>query len=298
VEHTPRFDLVDLRLFAMVAEVNSLTRAAERSFLSLAAVSLRIKSLEEALGTKLLYRAQRGVSLTVAGEVFAERARTILHEIDRLNVDMRPFSKGIRGHVRLFANTPAVTELLPSVLAQFFRVHGDISVDLQERLSPEIVRAVHDGLADIGVISSNVRADGLETLPYMQDRLVLAVPEGHPLAGAKSIGFSETLEYDFIGLDTNSATHTFLQHEMLRIGLAMRIRIRVRSFDAIFRMIEADLGIGVIPEIVARRHAKVHRVKIVQLQDEWAVREFRICMRRASELPVFVRELVDFILRS
>lgn len=294
----PHFDLVDLRLYVRVAEASSLTRGAERSFLSLAAASLRIKNLEEALGSQLLYRTKRGVSPTPAGEVFLDHARKVLNELEQLQSEMRPFSRGVRGHVRLFANATAISELLPQVLAKFFDIHSVISVDLQERLSPEIVRAVHEGIADIGVISGLVRADGLETIPYRKDPLVLAVPADHPLAQQGYIQFSEALEYDFIGLDARSATHSFMQQEVSQAGRAMRQRIQVGSFDAMCRMIEANVGIGVLPELAARRHARSHRIRTLQLTDEWTVRELRICMRKRAELPVFARELVDFILQT
>lgn len=292
------FDLVDLRLFVKVAEANSLTRGAERSSLSLAAVSLRIKHLEEALGTKLLYRETRGVSTTEAGRVFLDHARQVLEQIERLQSGMQPFSSGVRGHVRLFANTTAISELLPSVLAKFFDIHSAISVDLQERLSIEIVRAVHEGIADIGVISAYVWAEGLETLPYRKDRLVLAVPFGHPLAQVEHMQFTDALEYEFIGLDAHSATHSFLQHEVSQSGRRMQQRIQVGNFDAMCRMVEANVGIGVLPEMAARRHAKLTKIKIVQLLDDWAARELRICVRRLDDLPIFARELIDFIVNS
>ena len=292
------FDLVDLKLFVRVAEVNSLTRGAERSFLSLPAASLRIKNLEEAIGAKLLYRAKRGVSLTEAGEVFLNRARKVLEEIERLQGDMQPYSSGVRGHVRLFANTTAISELLPAVLGKFLATHHAITIDLQERLSPEIVRAVHEGVADVGVVVASVRADGLETLPYKKDHLVLAVPLEHPLAEVPYIQFADTLDYDFVGLAPHSALRSFLQHEVSALGRGMRLRIQVGSFDAMCRMIEESVGIGVLPELAARRHARTTRIKIVQLLDEWAERELRICVRRLSELPVFARELIDFIVRN
>ena len=296
--NNPHFDLVDLRLFVKVAEASSFTRGAERSFLSLAATSLRIKNLEEALGSQLLYREKRGVSVTPAGIVFLEHARRVLEEIEQLQGKMQPFSQGVRGHVRLFANTMAISELLPAVLAKFFAIHEVITIDLQERLSAEIVRAVHEGVADIGVISSLVRADGLETMPYRKDRMVLAVPIGHPLAGSDFIHFAEALDYEFVGLTSHSATHWFLQQEVTKIGRGMRQRFQVGSFDAMCRMIEAGVGIGVVPEIAARRHSKSMQLKTVQLLDDWAMRELRICVRRRAELPLFAAELIDFIVKS
>lgn len=293
-----RFDLVDLRLFVEVAESNSLTRGAERAFLSVAAASLRIKSLEEGLGAQLLYRQNRGVSPTRAGEVLLEHARRVLTEVEQLQRGLQPFSQGIRGHVRLFANATAICEFLPAVLGRFFETHPAITVDLQERLSAEIVRSVLEGVADIGVISARVAADGLETLPYKKDRMVLAVPEGHPLSEVKSIHFADTLDHEYIGLDSHSASYSYLQQEVLQLGRSMHLRIQVGSYDAMCRMVEAGVGIGVLPEMAACRHARSTRIRIVQLLDEWATRELRICVRSQSELPVFARELIEFILQS
>jgi len=293
-----RFDLVDLRLFVEVAESASLTRGAERACLSVAAASLRIKSLEEGLGAQLLYREKRGVSTTRAGEVLTEHARRVLAEVEQLQRGLQPFSQGVRGHVRLFANATAIGECLPGVLARFFEAHPAITVDLQERLSAEIVRSVLEGVADIGVISARVSADGLETLPYRKDRMVLVVPEGHPLAQARGVLFADTLDHEYIGLDSHSASYSYLQQEVLQLGRSMHLRIQVGSYDAMCRMVEAGVGIGVLPEMAARRHARLARIQIVPLLDEWATRELRICLRSQAELPVFARELVEFILQS
>ncbi|GAA5231927.1 LysR family transcriptional regulator [Verticiella sediminum] len=294
----PRFDLTDIRVFTSVAEEESFTRGAERAFLSLSAASLRVKNLEEVLGAQLFYRGTRGLSLTPAGEAFLECARNVLHGVERLQDIMQPFSQGVSGHVRLFANATAISEILPGVLARFFRTHAGITVDLQERLSAEIVRAVHERIADIGVISGHVVAEGVETLPYRKDRLVLAVAEDHPLADVPFMYFADALEHDFIGLDTHSATVAFLQHEVAQMRCSLRQRVQVCSFDAMCRMVEAGVGVGVLPEMVAKRLAKATRFKTVQLMDDWAMRELRICVRRQSEMPVFARELVDFILQS
>ena len=293
----PRFDLIDLRLFVMVAQSHSFTKGAEKVFLSVAAASLRIKSLEERLGAQLFYRNKGGVSPTRAGEVLLEHALRVLDEIERLQSEMQPFSQGVRGHIRLFANATAICEFLPEVLAQFFETHAAITVDLQERLSAEIVHAVREGIADIGVISARVAADVLETLPYKKDQMVIVAPQNHPLAELDSIHFADALDYEFISLDSRSASYSYLQQEVELLGRAMRQRIQVSSYDAMCRMVEAGVGIGVLPEMAARRHARMARIAIVQLEDEWATRELRICVRKQTELRAFARELIDFILQ-
>jgi len=293
----PRFDLVDLRLFVMVAESNSLTKGAEKVFLSVAAASLRIKSLEERLGAQLFYRNKRGVSPTRAGEVFLERARRVLDEIEHLQSEIQPFSQGVRGHVRLFANATAICEFLPEVLARFFEANPAITLDLQERLSAEIVHAVLEGVADIGVISARVAADGLETLPYKKDQMVIVTPKSHPLAERESVRFADALDYEFISLDSRSASYSYLQQEVELLGRAMHKRIQVSSYDAMCRMVEAGVGIGALPEMAARRLSGLSQIAIVHLLDEWATRELRICVRKQTELRPFARELISFILQ-
>ncbi len=298
MSHIPRFDLVDLRLFSMVAEGSSLTRGAERACLSVAAASLRIKSLEEGVGAQLLYRNKRGMSLTSAGEMFLEHALSVLAEVEKLQVALQPFSSGIQGHVRLFANPTAISEFLPAVLAKFFEIHSRVTLDLQERLSAEVVRAVHDGVADIGVISAGVAVDGLETFPYKKDKMVLVVPKNHPLAEFECTSFADTLEYEFIGLNSHSTTYTYLQKEVLEYGRSMLQRVQVGSYDAMCRMIQAGVGIGIMPEMVARRHENFSEINIIYLSNEWATRELRICVRKKEDLPIFTRELIDFILKN
>ncbi|QIL69343.1 LysR family transcriptional regulator [Diaphorobacter sp. HDW4B] len=294
----PRFDLVDLRLFVLVVEGSSLTRGAERAFLSVAAASLRIKSLEEGVGAQLLYRNKKGMSPTRAGEVFLQHALRVLGEVEELQKGIQAFSSGVRGHVRLFANATAVCEFLPAVLAKFFVAHSSITVDLQERLSAEIVRSVQDSVADIGVISGRASAEGLETLPYKKDLMVLAVPDQHPLGSMKSLHFADALDYEFVSLSSRTSTYTYLQQEVAQTERAMQQRVEVGSYDAMCRMIEAGVGIGVLPEMVARRHARSMRIKIVALQDEWAMRELKICVRKLDDQPVFAQRLIEFILEN
>lgn len=292
------FDLVDLRLFSLIAKSGSLTKGSDLASLSLAAASLRIKSLEEGLGAQLLYRNKRGMSLTSAGETFLEQTLLILDQAQCLRTKMQPFSKGILGHVRLFANPTAIGEFLPSVLGRFFRLHPAITVNLKECPSIEVVRAVSQGVADIGVVSGNVVADGLEALQYKVDRLVLATPVDHPLAEITSIHLADTLNHEFISLDMHSTSHSYLQKEIAQFGSGMQKRIEVSSYDAMCRMVEAGIGVGVLPEVVARRHRQSMQFRTINLLDDWAVRKHYICARKISELPVFTRELIDFILQS
>lgn len=289
------FDLVDLRLMVHIAEANSMTRGAELSFISLPAASTRIKNLEESIGTKLLYRNSQGVTLTPPGQSFVSHARTVLGQIEHLRGDMQEYVRGIKGHVRVFANTTSLGEFLPPVLRSYLRRNPDINIDLRERLSHDIVRAVTEGQTDIGIVAGLVRTENLETLPYRRDRLVLVVPQGHELSHETQIAFSDTLDQDYIGLHEASAIHAFLRQASDQLHRPIKQRIQASNFETACRMIEAGVGVGVLPESAASRHAHSMDIAIVPLSDAWSVRDMQICVRSLEGLPSFARELVELL---
>jgi len=289
------FDLPDIKLFVNIAEANSLTRGAERSHMSLPAASIRIKNLEEGLGVKLLYRTSQGVTLTPPGQAFMHHARLVLQQLGDLRTDLSEYVKGTRGHVRIFANTSAMAELLPALLPKFLASHPDVNVDLKERLSHDIVRAVSEGKVDVGIVAGNVRTEGLETLALSEDRLVLVTSESHVLANRGRIDFSEALTHDFVGMIEASAIHAFLAQAANELNRPIKIRIQVGNFEAACRMIESNVGIGVVPFSSASRHAKTMNIRMVELTDEWAVRKMQVCVRNLQALPAFARELVELL---
>ncbi len=289
------FDLVDLRLMVRIAETNGLTRGAEASHMSLPAASTRVKNLEESIGTKLLYRTSQGVTLTPPGQAFVHHARLVLGQIEHLRGDLQSFAKGIKGHLRVFANTTALGEFLPPVLRDYLRSHPDVNIDLRERLSHDIVRAVTEGQTDIGIVAGAVRTENLETLPYRQDTLLLVVPRGHALAGGNPVAFADTLELDHVGLSEASAIHAFLRQACDRLHRVLPTRIEVGNFEAACRMVEAGVGVAILPGSAARRHAQSMAIDTVALSDDWSLREMQICMRNLQALPPFARDLVDLL---
>jgi len=286
------FDLADLRLFIHIGESPSLTQGARRAFLSPAAASARIKALEGQLGTRLLYRDSRGVELTPAGQKLLRHARLIMSQVDYLKAEFTHFGIDSAGHIRIFANTTAVTEFLPEVLAGFLAKRPGVTVDLQERLSRDIVRGVLDGSTDMGIIAGPVEATGLQVIHFSTDRLVLTVPVGHELATHKKVTLKETLAFQHIGLHEGSTLLSFLRDHVERLGLNLSLRIQVSSFEAICRMVEAGVGIGVLPESAAMRHRRTMQLVTIELDEPWAVRERSILVRELDALPGTVRALI------
>jgi DNA-binding transcriptional LysR family regulator len=290
-----RFDLADLSLFRHVVEAGSITHGAERANLALAAASTRIRNMEEALGAALLVRSRQGVTPTQAGRTLLQHARAVLRQVERLEEDLGAYAGGLAGQIRVLSNTNALTEFLPEALSSFLAAHPQVSVDLEERLSDEIVGLIAEGVADIGIIAGTVDAAALETFPFRKDRFVLVVARDHPLARQRKIAFAQVLDYDFVGLDRASALQRFLADKAARLGQPLRLRIQLRSFDAVCRLVECKVGIGIVPETTARRVSRSMAIAIVVLTDPWAVRELTICIRRLNDLAPLARRLVEHL---
>jgi DNA-binding transcriptional LysR family regulator len=288
-----RFDLTDLSLFRHAVEAGSITGGAERAHLALAAASTRIRNMEEALGAALLVRGRHGVTPTQAGRTLLQHARTMLRQAERLREDLSAYAGGLAGQIRVLSNTNALTEFLPEALSSFLATHPHVSVDLEERLSDEIVGLIAEGVADLGIVAATVDTSALKTYPFRKDRFVLVVAHTHPLAKRSKISFAQVLDHDFVGLDRASALQRFLADKAALIGRPLRLRVQLRSFDAVCRMVERNVGIGIVPETTARRMAQT--VVPVELTDPWAVRELTICIRNFEELPPYARQLVEHL---
>lgn len=287
------FDLLDLRLFHAVAQELNITRAAESQHLSLAAASARIKALETHAAVPLLYREARGVRLTAAGEAFLHHARAMLLQTEQLRADLHEYGHGLRGHVRVFANTTAVSDILPEVLPAFLKANPKLNVELQEKSYAEITLGVLDRRADLGILSGTVNTLGLRGIHFSTDRLVLVVPKGHRLARRKSIAFADTLDEDHVGMHPGSTLQEFLAKVTGGLGKPLRLRVELSSFDAVCRMIGGGVGIGVVPESSARRNLEAMQLVQVELTDDWRIRERYVLVREGEPPPAFAQALID-----
>ena len=292
-----RIDLTSLQLFVAVCELGSIGKAAEREFIAASAVSKRLSDLETTLDTTLLYRHARGVDLTPAGESLLHHARSVLFSLDRMQGELSEYADGVRGHVRVHASISAIVQFLPEDLGAFIRRHGSVKIDLEEHLSSEVVRAVHEGAADLGICNAAASdsAGVLQTRPYRHDRLVLIVPRGHALAGRSALHFEDSLEFDHVGLHSNSSIHLAMRNAAAGLGRTIRLRIQVTGLDAMCRMIHNGLGIGVMPLRAFELMHGVGDLASVDLRDPWAERQICMVARDFSTLPVTARLLVEHL---
>jgi DNA-binding transcriptional LysR family regulator len=289
-----RPDLSSLALFVRIAEARSITRAAEANHIALAAASRRVTQLEEQFGVQLLYRSARGVELTPAGSALLFHAREMLGKVDEMRAEISDYSKGAKGIVRVHANASALAQYLPDDLATFAAAYPEIKVSLGEERSGAIVEAVRKGAADVGIVMEGADAPGLELYEYRSDKLCAVVPRKHPVR-ARRLAFARLLDHDFVGLEGNTVISRILLEQASRAGKPLRLRVQVKSFDVVARMIQAGLGIGVLPEAAANAFARPMGLRLILLTDAWALRRMFVCVRQNASLPAPARQLLDHL---
>ena len=292
-------ELKTLRLFAAVCEHSNMARAAVQEHIEPSAVSKRMAQFETELGTALLTRSRRGVLPTAAGLAVLEHAHRVLFTMNQIAHEAATFAAGVTAHVRMVATASAIAESLLDDVASFMREprNRDVRVDIEERVSDDLVRHLRDGMASVGVCWDSISLEDLQSRPYRRDRLALAVHPKHALARRKSLRFEQTLDWDHVGLQPNSAVHRMLQRAAARVGRSVSYRVVVSNFDAAFRVVAANLAISVVPVEVGGPYASLLGVKLVPLTDAWTERCFVICCRDFDVLQPASRRLVEHLVQ-
>jgi len=290
-----RFDLTDLQLLVRVSDAGTLTAGAAACQMTLASASERMRGLERALGAALLVRGARGVRPTAQGEAVLKHARDVLAQLAAMDGEMTRRRGGSLGALRLQGNTAACRELLPDALASFLPAHPGAAITLEERCSEDIVEAVRAGRADGGIVSDAVDRRGLQAVALRADPLVLVLPAGHPLAGRPELSLAEVLREPFVGLTEGTALQDHVDARARQLAVRLDYRVRTAGLDVVCRLAGRGIGLGVVPQTVARRCAVAAGVGAVRLTDAWAQRRLLFVSRpRAGLAPLgrrFARHL-------
>lgn len=287
-------DFFTLQLFVAVCETGNMSRAAEGSSMVASAVSKRLAQLEASVGAELLVRKRHGVAPTAAGETLLEHARSILMSADRIERDMAGHAAGIQGRVNVLATATVMAETLADEIAHFLQQpgHQSIQVDLEERISPDVIRGIREGVASIGICWDAADTGPLHTATYRHDHLCVAVPRGHPLSQRGSVRFEDTLDFEHVVMPINSAVSVRLQREAGLLGKRLLYRVIVTNFEAALRVVRAGLAITLVPLEVADIYAQMHGLVILKLDEAWARRRFILCHRGEDALTPAALQLL------
>lgn len=289
-----RVSLPDLRLFLAVAEAGSITAGAHQIHLSLAAASTRLQKLEHAIGATVFVRSKQGVSMTDAGRTLFRHAGRLQRDMEALHAEMAAHAHGVRSTVRVLCNTAAMTEYLPRLIGQFLIQHRDIDIDLRELDSHDVLSAMHQEQADIGIFADYVGTEGLQTQLFRTDRLVAIMPIGNESEAQRAVSFVDLLGQQFVGLSAESGLSRFLQSQALHHGRGIHHRIRVRSLEDVVSLVIDGVGVAVIPETAALRLANEHTL-IRPLVDPWSTRRLLLCTVSNAGIGLAAARLFDFL---
>lgn len=287
-----RFDLTTLHLFLSAVDEGSIAAAAGVNAIAPSAISRRISELEHRLNTPLLYRRTKGVEPTAAGDALVRHARNLVRLMGQMEAEMSEFSDGVRGHVRIVANSSSIAQFLPEDLSTFKADFPDIRIALREETSERCVQDVREGLADIAIFSEATSSQDLEVFVYRQDRLFVIAPSDHPLAAKNTIQFFETLQFEHVGMQPGSSLLGQLIAQAAELEKTILFAIQVTSFDGVRRMVESGLGIAILPDGVAPNPTEGGRLSVIPLSDPWATRTLYIGVREVSALPLVVRKFL------
>ncbi|SMF88600.1 DNA-binding transcriptional regulator, LysR family [Azospirillum oryzae] len=290
-----RFDLLSLKLFVAVCEQQNISRVADAEHIAASAVSKRMSDMERMLGTALFYRSNKGLELTPAAHTLLRHAHGIIRNLMQMESELLDHAMGVCGQVRLHASVSTIVQYLPADISRFLHLHPAVRIDLEEGLSQDVLRAVSENAADIGIFGGTSLVAGLRVLPYRSDHLMVIMPADHPLAALPSLSFDEVAKHDLIGPQKGSYLDSLVLRAAADLSHPLRLRIRVNGFEPVRSMVEAKLGIGLVPEHHAERYVGTGALVAVPLDEPWAVRHWRICTRDVDSLPAPVQLLVEHL---
>jgi DNA-binding transcriptional LysR family regulator len=288
-----RIDAYSLRLFVATAIEGSIARGAAKEHIAASALSRRIADLEHSLGVALFVRSPRGIELTNAGRVVFDRGLQIDQDIQLLKRDVQASDGVVNGTVRLSANMSSIIGYLPERLKSYTATFPHVTLALSEADTKDVIRACLDDRADVGVCVKADAPAGLDAWYFASDPLLVVVPAGHALASEQAIRYTQALQYPLIGVHPGGSLDTLLQEKSKAISGVANIAVQVSSFDAACRMIEAGLGITIMPRSAASAYAGARKFVRRPLAETWGARELWIYSLRKSPRLRSVQALID-----
>ena len=280
-----RYNLITLDLFLCASKYKSLVKAAKEKNLVVSAVSKRILDLEKSVGVNLFYRKKTGVELTPAGLEMQKHCTKIFNSINIMDESIKEYSLVSSGIVRVTANLSSITQFLPADLSTFSKKFPKIKINLKEKTSSEIISSVKESLSDIGIFSEHVEnTERLRIIDYKNDTLVLVVPEYHPLVSKLTVKIKDFIKFEMVGLEKGSSLQAMIDKQVQKQNLKIKKKLETVSFEGIRGMVEAGLGIAVLPTGAIKPYLKSSKLKTIKIDENWAKRSIKIAIKNDDSI--------------
>jgi len=289
-------ELAQLEAFLQVAHHRSFSRAAEALFLTQPSVTARIQSLERELGERLFERSGRSVSLTDAGIAFMPHAQRALTAVQEGADAIDSVRHGDVGNIRVGASSTIATYVLPDILKRFRKQRPHVHVNLSTGASEEVIEKLLAGLVHLAVCRLSQHPE-VESLHLYNDDLALVVEPSHPFAARGKVTLAEAGREPFLFFERTSAYHGLVYSMFLRAGVAPESVMELDSMETMKHMVEAGLGISILPVISVEQEVQRGSLKRVEIRDmeQPAQREVGVHVLRNRSLAPPIRDFLKLL---
>jgi DNA-binding transcriptional LysR family regulator len=293
-----RFNIPDLQVFVNVVNAGNITGGAERSNRTVAAVSLRLKEMEAAVGVALLDRERRGVRPTEAGHKLMRHAYRVLKDVQEMQDELSDYGKHARNFVNISCNSLALQEILPMAIGDLLVNFPSAQVRVDDLVNDQVARAVFDRRAEIGIMAEPVDHMGLEILEFLEDRYVVVAPPDWDYCQHSECRFAELLNHEFVGPGRGTWMHLLLQQHAEESGKSFRSRALIRNFSMHVGLASRGVGISIVPGLVAKRMRPLMPFRTINLNEPWASLRMVLCVRRRNELSADASRLLEHLIAA
>lgn len=292
-----RVDFVSLKTFLVVADTENIREASEQLHLSISAVSRRITELEEDFGQPFFKRHSRGLEITPAGRLFADRVRETFASLKSLRDEMDRLKTGDVGRIAISSNGSALVNGLTRHMSLFLEEFPNVDIDLYERLTPNVFDDIRKGIADIGFIAHTLTIpEGLQTRSYLEDRLVLAVPRGHDLFNCTEVSFKRLLNYQVIGIDESSSLTRLVREVGALTNEHFSYRYMASTNEIARNLVANSLGVAIMPEAFVKPYQQLLDIAAVPIAEDWASRKISMVYRDPEKFSATAEVFLQWIL--
>ena len=289
-------NLRDLRYLVALADLKHFGRAAEACFVSQPTLSTQIKKFEDELGVPLIERNPRNVMLTDVGVAVVARARAMLHEADQIKNIARRAKDPESGTVKIGIFPTLGPYLLPHVVPNIVKKFPKLELMLFEEKTESVLKKLHDGDLDAGIIALPIHDDTLHTEFLFEESFVLAVPKGSALAKLKKIKLSDLANERLLLLDDGHCLRDQALEVCQMAGVGERAGFRATSLETLRHMVSANVGMTLLPALTVQPPVPpTPNVVLIPFAAPVPNRRIAIVWRRTSALTVFLQQLVPLL---
>ena len=285
-----------LEIFCAVAEQRSFSKAAAAHQLTQSAVSQAMQHLEESLGVKLIDRSKRPLVLTAAGQKFLRGVRGVLKSYDRLEQEVRSISKQLSGLVTIGTVYSVGLSYLPEATEEFERLHPGVDVKAEFGSSQRVVEMTIEGEVDFGLVSFPKSTKDLHCVLWQKEPMRLVCSSDHPLAKRHEVNLLELKGMEMVGFDRNLPLRQEIDRCLAKSNVAVNVCMEFDNADSMIRAIQANRGIGIVPEAAVRRETATGSLRVVACRELRMTRPLGIIFRKSGHLSRAANEFGSLLL--